>query len=58
VSLTSCSNDVHKLRQEVEDDQKARAKESRTNRTLLWVAAIGLLGTFLTSTAVVAAAVL
>jgi hypothetical protein len=44
-----------KLRQE---GQEARAKESRANRTLLIVAAIGLLGSFLSSLALVVAAVL
>jgi hypothetical protein len=44
-----------KLRQE---GQEARAKESRANRTLLIVAAIGLLGSFLSSLALVVASVL
>lgn len=35
-----------------------RQKESKANRTLLWVAAIGLMGTFVSSTAVVISAVL
>jgi hypothetical protein len=38
--------------------QEARVKESRQNRTLLWVAAIGLLGSFLSSLALVIAAVM
>jgi hypothetical protein len=38
--------------------ERERLKESRTNRTLLWVACIGLTGTFLSSAAVVVAAVL
>jgi hypothetical protein len=38
--------------------QDERAKESRTNRTLLWVAAIGLCGTLLLAIAAVVAAVI
>ena len=34
-------------RRDREDGQQERAKEDRTNRTLLWVAAIGLVGTLL-----------
>jgi chromosome segregation ATPase len=41
-----------------EQGQQARAREDRTNRTLLWVAAIGLIGTLLLAIAAVVGAVL
>jgi hypothetical protein len=53
-SVVLCRNEVTKLRAEVDEERSERRK----NRTLLWVAAVGLLGTFLTSTAVVLAAVI
>jgi regulator of replication initiation timing len=43
-------------RREREQGQQDRAKEDRTNRTLLWVAAIGLVGTLLLAIAAVGAA--
>jgi regulator of replication initiation timing len=45
-------------RREREQGQQSRAKEDRTNRTLLWVAAIGLVGTLLLAIAAVVGAVL
>jgi hypothetical protein len=42
-------------RREREQGQQERAKEDRTNRTLLWVAAIGLVGTLLLAIAAVVA---
>jgi hypothetical protein len=45
-------------RREREKGQEARAKEDRTNRTLLWVAAIGLVGTLLLAIAAVVGALL
>jgi hypothetical protein len=45
-------------RRDREQGQQSRQKEDRTNRTLLWVAAIGLAGTLLLAIAAVVAAVL
>lgn len=49
---------LDKEKKERDDMELARLRDQKTNRTLLWVAAIGLVGTFFSSTAVVIAAVL
>lgn len=57
-------HDLADLKREFELDKKdrekgqaERARGDRSNRTLLWVAAIGLLGTFILAAAAVVAAV-